>query len=169
MTHWLWLVPFSLLGFGIGWSVKGLFVEREEDRTEEARWTRLVAYLAAQGRPGGDAMTDEQDRPEPEAMTLVVPFIVCTSKGGPYDDASFVAGFQAARVDHMLEVAALVCAERVAVPFVVRTDLVPQLELLGMHRGFPVIEAAEVTETPEYQAMPEWSFVTFATTAEEAP
>ena len=113
-------------------------------------------------------MTDE-DRAEPEGMTLVVPFIVCTSKGGPYDDNSFVAGFQAARVDHMLEVAALVCAERVAIPFAVATDLVPQLELLGMHRGFPVIEAAQVEETPEYQAMPQWSFVTFATTAEETP
>ena len=38
MIHWLWLVPFSLLGFGIGWSAKGLFVEREENRAEEARW-----------------------------------------------------------------------------------------------------------------------------------
>lgn len=96
----------------------------------------------------------DPDRPEPEAMTLVVPFIVCTSKGGPYDDDSFVAGYQAGAVDRMLAIASAVGAERVAV---------------GMNRGFPALEATEVTETPDYQAMPEWSFVTFSTGSRPLP
>ena len=30
---------------------------------------------------------------------LVMPFVVVTSAGGPYDDESYVAGFEASRVD----------------------------------------------------------------------
>lgn len=97
-------------------------------------------------------------------MTLVVPFIVCRSKGGPYDDDSFVAGFQAGEIDKALAVALAAGLDRAT--FTVRTALVAQLELIAMHRGFPVVTAVEVGETPEYDAMPEWSFVTFATRAD---
>lgn len=107
--------------------------------------------------------TAPDDEPQPMAMTLVVPFVVCASNGGPYDDESFAAGFQAGVVDRMLAVALGVGAERVSVPFAVRTALVRQLELIGMHRYFPIVEVAEIEESPDYPAMPEWSLVTFST------
>jgi hypothetical protein len=107
-------------------------------------------------------VTDDLDRPDEGGMELVVPFVVCVSHGGPYDDQSFVAGFQAGAVSKMLEMAAVAGADRVRVPFAVYSTLGRQLELIGMHRGFPVVDFTEVGETPEHQAMPEWSFVTFA-------
>lgn len=114
-------------------------------------------------------MTDDEDRPEAEGMRmeLVVPFIVCTSKGGPYDDDSFVAGFVAGEIDRALSVAAAAGADRLT--RTVRTALVPQLELLAMQHGFLHMHAVEVTETPDYPAMPEWSFVTFSTVGPPKP
>ena len=111
-------------------------------------------------------MNDELDQPEDEGMTLVVPFIVCRSKGGPYDDESFVAGWQGGEIDKALAAAAAIGATRV--DYTVRTALVPQLELVAMNRGFPSMVAVEVGETEDHDAMPEWSFVTFATRAEYA-
>lgn len=102
-------------------------------------------------------MTDPMDLPERDEMELVVPFIACVSKGGPYDDESFVAGFQAGMVDRALQVAAQ--CEAQSVRFTVATALVPQLELLAMNRGFPVVEAESSTEWAE------WSLVTFQTEA----
>lgn len=102
-------------------------------------------------------MTDPMDQPERDEMELVVPFIVCQSKGGPYDDLSFVAGFQSGMVDRALQVAAQCDAQ--SVRFTVATPLVPQLELLAMNRGFPVVEAESSAEWAE------WSLVTFRTEA----
>ena len=104
-------------------------------------------------------MTEEYasdpDAPEPTGYDLVVPFVVCQSQGGPYEDQAFVAGFQAGEIDRALKVAATVDADEVS--FTVRTELLRQLELLGMSRGFPVMRAEEWSEGPE------WSLVTFAT------
>jgi len=108
-------------------------------------------------------VNDPLDEAEPEGMSLVVPFIVCTSQGGPYDDDSFVAGFQAGEIDKALAVA-MTAGARVAT-WTVRTALVPQLELLAMHRGFMHIEAVEIGEDEDHPAMPEWSVVTFSTEA----
>lgn len=40
-------------------------------------------------------MSDEYD--------LVMPFVVCQSKGGLYDDEAYVAGWEAGKLDLMLE------------------------------------------------------------------
>jgi len=109
----------------------------------------------------------DPDEPEGQEMHLVIPFIVCASHGGIYEDASYVAGVQTGKIDVMLQVAASVGASRVAIPFAVYTALVKQLELLGMHHGYPMMVAREVGETPEYAAMPQWSFVTFLAAGEE--
>lgn len=51
-------------------------------------------------------MSDEMDQPQPdEELELVVPFIVCASKGGPFDDDSFVAGFRCGEIDKALAAA----------------------------------------------------------------
>jgi hypothetical protein len=108
--------------------------------------------------------TDPLDQPEEPGYGLVYPFICVTSKGGPYDDAAFVAGATVGSIDMALEIAKRVGADRY--PATVPTALVPQLELAGMARGFPVLIAEEVAETDEYPAMPEWTFVTFLTEAD---
>jgi hypothetical protein len=96
---------------------------------------------------------DPADQPERPGYELVMPFTVCRSAGGPYDDDAFVAGFQAGRVDQALEAGAVARASEVR--FTVYTTLVKQLELIGMSRGFPVVLAEESSEVPA------WSFVTF--------
>lgn len=113
-------------------------------------------------------MIDDQDQPG-QRMELMVPFVACVSHDGPYDDRSFVAGYQCGAVDRMLAVAQLAGAVKVAVPFAVHTDLGRQLELIGMNRGYPVVDVAEVGAGEGYDAMPQWSFVTFAASAEETP
>ena len=107
---------------------------------------------------------DDLDKPEPEGYGLLYPFVCVTSKGGPYDDQAFTAGVQVGQIDRALTVALAAGADRLRAT--VRTDLVEQLELVGMARGFPVLIATQVTETAEYPAMPEWTFVTFLTERE---
>jgi hypothetical protein len=97
----------------------------------------------------------DPDKPEAEGYELAVPFVVCTSVGGPYDDDAFVAGFQAGQIDQALQAASVARASEVR--FTVNAELVRQLELIAMHRGFPVM-AAEAAEDA-----PGWSFVTFRT------
>lgn len=107
-------------------------------------------------------MIDPMDHPEAEGMELAFPFIACESEGGPYADDPFVAGYQAGRVDAALAAAAVVGATTAT--YTVLTPLVAQLELIGMHHGYPHLQAEQASETPE------WSFVTFSTaTPDPAP
>lgn len=70
---------------------------------------------------------------------LVMPFVVVRSEGGPYDDASFVAGWDAAVIDCFL------VADRPAeCTFDVREPLVPQVDLIAMKRGYSSEVQAEV-------------------------
>lgn len=63
---------------------------------------------------------------------LVMPFTVCTSKGGPYDDASFVAGYEMGLLDARLaDGPARVNAS-------LRSDSIPQIDLLAMRHGYAV-------------------------------
>jgi hypothetical protein len=96
---------------------------------------------------------DDLDRPTEDGWGLVVPFVVCRSQGGPFDDDAFVAGFQAGGIDKALAAGAVVGAS--SLRFTVRTDLLRQLDLLGMHLGFTMttVEAEDDTEG--------WSHVEF--------
>jgi hypothetical protein len=102
-------------------------------------------------------VTDPLDQPETEGYALAVPFVVCASQGGPFDDDAFVAGFQAGEIDKTLTVAAAAGANRAT--FTVRTTLVRQAELLAMNRGFPAMTTVECDETPE------WTLMTFEAAA----
>lgn len=79
---------------------------------------------------------------------LLFPFVVCVSKGGPYEDGAFAAGFQAGQIYQALGNGMLY-----SIQFTVRTDLLPQLDLIAMHFGFTVDVAA--TEYPDA-----WTFWT---------
>lgn len=97
---------------------------------------------------------------------MLYPFLAVKSKGGPYDDDAFVGGAQLGRVDTLLQVAETMDAIR-RLSFTVRTTLVKTLELAGMARGFPLMEAETIQATDEYPAMPEWSTITFRRTEED--
>lgn len=60
---------------------------------------------------------------------LVMPFVMVASKGGPYDDSAYVAGYEAGRFDQLLADGAR------AVSQIVRTNNVPQIDLIAMRYG----------------------------------
>lgn len=89
-----------------------------------------------------------EDQPE-DAYELVMPFVACASNGGPYDDDAFTAGYVAGGLDKTLgAIAALEGHGMVGVS--VRTNLLPQLDLIAMRHGFTV-------ETEAIEGMAEWT------------
>lgn len=71
---------------------------------------------------------------------LIMPFVVCQSKGGPFEDQAFVAGYQAGQIDRALEMLAVdPLADKVHYTTTVMTALIPQLDLIAMNRGFKMI------------------------------
>ena len=94
------------------------------------------------------------DLPEqPDGYELVYPFVVCRSNGGPYEDKAFVAGVQAGRLDHALAAASALGID--SARFTVVDALVPQVELIGMNRGFPMMQVKSQADG--------WSLVEFHT------
>lgn len=102
---------------------------------------------------------DPMDQPEEDAYDLVMPFVCVTSAGGPYNDEAFTAGVQLGRITQALQAASAFGVRRME-PITVKSTLAKQLELAGMAYGFPVVTVDESEEWPE------WSHVTFATSAE---
>lgn len=102
-----------------------------------------------------EEISEEMDQPEDNGgWGLVFPFVVCESHGGPYADEPFVAGYQAGGIDTALGAAKALGAT--SARFTVRSPLMPQLELIAMHHGFPVVQVVAWEEHPD-----EWSVVTF--------
>lgn len=91
-------------------------------------------------------MSADDEAPQ---MRLLMPFVVVTSKGGPYDDASFTAGWEMGKLDR--DLSALPRQHQITI----RTLNVPQADLIGMRYGYRC-EAETSTEVPE------WTFVTFS-------
>ena len=92
---------------------------------------------------------------EPDThMTLLVPFVVCTSTDGPYDDESFAAGFACGEIYQSLAAAAsLRRVTSLRFPTVL-TALLPQLDLIAMHHGFTMISKSD-------EEFPQWAQVNF--------
>lgn len=80
---------------------------------------------------------------------LVMPFVVCASKGGPYADESFVAGVRFGEMTMRLE------AGETPVVSYEPPALVPQFDLLAMHCGY------RLTSEPWDEHPDDWSLVTF--------
>lgn len=89
---------------------------------------------------------NEPDQPEDDGMELVMPFVVCQSKGGPYEDVAFAAGWQAGEIDRSLRIARVANVAVVEFP-IVRAELVPQLELIGMRYDFGKITVEPTADT----------------------
>lgn len=94
------------------------------------------------------------EEPEPVAYGLVMPFVVCESKGGPYDDEAFVCGWEAASID------ALLAAGPDEVERTVHAGLLPQLDLIAMEHGYML------ASQPWDEAPDEWAFARFVKVAE---
>lgn len=71
------------------------------------------------------------DDPGSEHYTLVMPFVICRDRGGPFDADSFAAGWACAVIDVRLLGES---DSTIEVP-VLRT-VVPQLDLVAMRRGW---------------------------------
>lgn len=67
---------------------------------------------------------------EPAEYGLLMPFTVVASKGGPYDDAAYCAGYEMGQLD-----AALSAGPRLH-QVTIRTANVPQADLVAMRRGY---------------------------------
>lgn len=93
-----------------------------------------------------------------EDYGLVMPFICCTSVGGPYDDASFVAGARMATIDHRCE-----SGEAVIRSFE-PTPLVSQLDLVAMRHGYTVTVNEPWDEHPD-----EWTLIELRRRPESLP
>jgi hypothetical protein len=96
--------------------------------------------------------------PEEVEYDLVMPFMVCRSRGGPYEDESFVAGWELATIDVRLTQCAV---DRLPLNVPIHTPSLPQAELIAMSHGY--LMAAE----PYEDAPEEWSMVTFTVPALE--
>lgn len=83
---------------------------------------------------------------EPAEYGLVMPFIVCQSNGGPYEDSAFIAGGRFQQISALLESG---CESHDSYQ---PPALVPQLDLLAMQHGY-------VMGVDEYDE--HWSLVTF--------
>lgn len=94
-------------------------------------------------------INDPQD--QPDGMALVMPFVICQSKGGPFEDDAFVAGYECGGFDKALGAIAAVGGDGLS--FTAHTSSLPQLELIAMHHGF-------LLEVDEFDDLPEWSLVT---------
>ena len=67
---------------------------------------------------------------------LVMPFVVCQSKGGPYDDEAYVAGYEMGKLDEALRVMRELGWTKHA--RTLHADNREQADLLAMHHGFDV-------------------------------
>jgi hypothetical protein len=68
-----------------------------------------------------------------DGLELVMPFIVCASKGGPFDDAAYVAGWEMGQLNVDLAGRPDGVVERI-----LHVDNVPQADLVAMRHGFQV-------------------------------
>lgn len=91
---------------------------------------------------------------EPIEIDLVMPFVVVASKGGPYDDDSYCAGYEMARLDAALE------AGPRHHQVTIRTANATQADLIAMHHGY----VCQFNPSPEF---PDWTHATFTRQHEE--
>jgi hypothetical protein len=86
---------------------------------------------------------------------LVMPFVSVASRGGPHDDDSYVAGYECGQWSERMRAYACFGLGPAKAVMPVRTENVPQLDLLAMRWGLAlIIEPVE--------GMPDWTWITLA-------
>jgi hypothetical protein len=86
---------------------------------------------------------------------LVLPFVAVTSKGGPYDDHAYVAGYEMGLLD-----ARLAEVRPTLLETTIHTANAEQADLIAMSHGY-------VCTVVQSEESPEWSFATFTPTPAE--
>ena len=81
-----------------------------------------------------------------------MPFVVCQSQGGPYDDTAFVAGARFGQIEH--EAKTILPGRQKQ--WWSEPGLVPQLDLVAMENGL------NMTTEPWDEHPDEWVLVTFS-------
>lgn len=96
-------------------------------------------------------MTENDDA----ALALEMPFIVCASQSGPYDDEPFAAGWTCGQLYAELATCHQIGAEprgRHVLP-----EILPQVDLIAMRHGFTVRRDLDLD-------LPGWAYVEFQET-----
>lgn len=91
----------------------------------------------------------EHEAPDEGGYGLLMPFAVCESNGGPYQDHAFVQGYTAGVLDARME------HTDKAFQHYVAPALIPQLDLVAMHRGW------SIKHEPWDEHPDEWTLATF--------
>ena len=104
-------------------------------------------------------MTDHEFSGEEDTYGLIMPFVVCSSKGGPFDDDAYVNGYEAGNFDAKLESGGLEMFETL----VFHTANLPQIELIAMKHGYSMKAGPA---NPDDDPDNEWSIATFAKMSE---
>lgn len=76
-------------------------------------------------------------------MGMLIPFVTVTSRGGPHDDASYVAGYQCGRLDAKLAVVSTLDVLGARFDVVLAEASEPQADLLAMHHGFSLVRLGD--------------------------
>lgn len=95
----------------------------------------------------------EPNEPSDAEYGLVMPFVLCKTNGGPYDDAAFVAGVTCGALDEELRLLAHLRAiprERY-----INAAYLPQVDLIAMTHGY-------TTTLGELDEPSGWQVVAFA-------
>lgn len=85
---------------------------------------------------------------EEAGYTVVMPFLVVQSKGGPYEDEAFTAGWAMGSLDAKLEALSIDLRAAYKIGVTVPTECIPQIDLIAMKHGF--ICAAAATKDPTW-------------------
>lgn len=103
---------------------------------------------AGRHRADTEETTPVSTEPERE-MDLVMPFVTVTSKHGPHDDESYVAGWEMGKLDTVL---GLMPDSPLPATYnlTVRSDNQPQVELIAMKHGYSAIVTESDTEGWSY-------------------
>lgn len=75
---------------------------------------------------------------DPTEYGLVMPFVVCESKDGPYDDLAYCAGWEAGAFDIALMIAPPLPGSEWIPEFPFREANRPQIDLIAMKHGLSV-------------------------------
>lgn len=75
--------------------------------------------------------------PDEVEFELAMPFVVCKTKGGPYDDDAYVAGWEAKTISVQLDGLAETPGALIMVASI-HTENQPQIDLVAMQQGWTV-------------------------------
>ena len=102
-------------------------------------------------------MTDmPEDDGEVDGRSLVMPFVVVESRGGPYADSAFVAGYECGWLDALLH---SIKPSGSSIQRWVYPALLPQLDLIAMKHGMRV-------DVLEHDESGEWTSIVIQAVAE---